>query len=224
MAHVRFKGMPNARFWDFENGTLDFGDLKPDKRDLARLALIDFMLVHANDWFMLPVDIPVGATYQLDTLVVHDVFGIDTLIERADKETLGPGWTMFSTSVSGQIDTVADFFLWPPSAGAGLQSGRVIEEVRFARDEMANMVWGIENIVENAAGEPWPQRRREEPGRAAGGRAARHRPASIEVPDQIAHSRILDTVPARFPRRGERNRRARTGGCGGKRRPQPDIA
>jgi hypothetical protein len=160
-AHVRFKGMPNARFWDFENGTLDFGDLKPDKRDLARLALIDFMLVHANDWFMLPVDIPVGSTYQLDTLVVHDVFGIDTVIERADKEKLGPGWTMFSTSVSGQIDTVADFFLWPPSAGAGLQSGRVIEEVRFARDEMANMVWGIENIVENAAGEPWPQHERD---------------------------------------------------------------
>jgi hypothetical protein len=48
-AHVRFKGMPNARFWDYENGTLDFGDLKPDKRDLARLALMDFMLVHAND-------------------------------------------------------------------------------------------------------------------------------------------------------------------------------
>jgi len=98
-AHVRFKGMPNARFWDFENGTLDFGDMKPDKRDLARLALMDFMLVHANDWFMLPIDMPVGGTYQLDSLIVHDVFGIDTLVQRADRESLGPGnLTMFSTS------------------------------------------------------------------------------------------------------------------------------
>lgn len=29
-------GMPNERFWDFENGTFDFGDIKPDFRDLAR--------------------------------------------------------------------------------------------------------------------------------------------------------------------------------------------
>jgi hypothetical protein len=161
-AHVRFKGMPNARFWDFENGTLDFGDLKPDKRDLARLALIDFMLVHSNDWFMLPVDMPVGGTYQLDTLVVHDVFGIDTVIERADKETLGPGrWTMFSTSISGQDGAGADFFLLPSSAGSALQTGRVVEEIRFARDEMANMAWAIENVLENAASEPWLQHERD---------------------------------------------------------------
>jgi hypothetical protein len=161
-AHVRFKGMPNARFWDFENGTLDFGDIKPDKRDLARLALIDFMLVHGNDWFMLPVDVPVGGTHQLDSLIVHDVFGIDTRIERADRETPGPGrWTMFSTSIAGSQDAVADFFLIPSSAGSALQTGRVIEDIRFARDEMANLVWAIENILENAAGQPWPQHERD---------------------------------------------------------------
>ncbi|HEX3475961.1 MAG TPA: hypothetical protein VHT91_13135 [Kofleriaceae bacterium] len=160
-AHVRFKGMPNARFWDFENGTIDFGDMKPDKRDLARLALMDFMLVHANDWFMLPVDMPVGGTYQLDSLIVHDVFGVDTLIQRADRESLGPGiWTMFSTTLSGTPQT-ADCFVLPPTAGAALQAGRVLEEVRFARDEMANMVWAIENTLENAAGEPWPQHERD---------------------------------------------------------------
>src|SRR5579871_4020311 len=159
--HVRFKGMPNARFWDFENGTIDFGDLKPDKRDLARLALMDFMLVHANDWFMLPVDLPVGSTYQLDSLIVHDVFGVDTLIQRADQETLAPGsWTMFSTTVSGAT-TPAGFYLLPPSAAAALQAGPVVEEVRFARDEMANMVWALENTLENAAGEPWPQHERD---------------------------------------------------------------
>jgi hypothetical protein len=161
-AHVRFKGMPNARFWDFEDGTVDFGDLKPDKRDLARLALVDFMLVHANDWFMVPVDVPVGATYRLDSLVVRDVFGIDTLVKRADRESLGPGrWTMFSTSVRGSSEEVADFFLLPSTAGSALQSGCVVEEVRFARDEMANMVWAIEYVLENAAGEPWPQHERD---------------------------------------------------------------
>lgn len=169
-AHVRFKGMPNARFWDFEDAMLDFGDIKPDKRDLARLALMDFMLVHSNDWFMLPIDLPIGATYQLDSLVVVDVFGVETHVERADRGSLGAEtWTMFSTSVQG-ANTTADWFLLPPSAGAVLQVGPVLEDVRFARDETANMVWAIETTLENAAGEPWPQHERDaaiEPSHAA---------------------------------------------------------
>ncbi|HYT75581.1 MAG TPA: hypothetical protein VEL79_12575, partial [Vicinamibacterales bacterium] len=160
-AHVRFKGMPNPRFWDFEDGTIDFGDLKPDKRDLARLALVDFMLVHSNDWFMLPLDVRVGGVHSLDRLIVRDVFGVDTLIERADREPVGPGrWTMFSTSIAGSADT-ADFLIVAPTAGAALQFGPVVEDVRFARDEMANMVWAIENVLENAAGGAWPQRERD---------------------------------------------------------------
>jgi hypothetical protein len=190
-AHVRFKGMPNARFWDFENGTLDFGDLKPDKRDLARLALMDFMLVHANDWFMLPVEVPIGATYQLDTLIVHDVFGIDTVIRRADHESLGPGhWTMYSTSLSGEPEAVADFFLLPPSAGSALQPGRVVEEIRFTRDEMANMVWAIENMLENAAGEPWPQHERD---------AARNPVSTPPPPGQMPPVPLKYQIESRVP-------------------------
>jgi hypothetical protein len=46
----------------------------------------------------------------------------------------------------------------PGSAGrAAMQWGQVVEDVRFARDEMAKMVWAIEN----AAGEPWPQHERD---------------------------------------------------------------
>jgi len=110
---------------------------------------------------MLPVDMPVGGTYQLDSLIVHDVFGIETLVPRADRDPLVPGdWTMFTTTVEGSTAT-ADFFVLPPTAGAALQSGSVVEEVRFARDEMANMVWAIENVLENAAGQPWPQHERD---------------------------------------------------------------
>jgi hypothetical protein len=182
-AHVRFKGMPNARFWDFEDGTLDFGDLKPDMRDLARLALVDFMLVHANDWFMLPVDVPVGSTHELESLVVRDVFGVDTLIDRADEESLGAGrWSMFSTAIAGSDSAAARFFLLPPSAGSALQYGRVVEEIRFARDEMANMVWAIENVLENAAGDPWPQHERD---------AARHPAAPAAFAQDLA-------VPLRY--------------------------
>jgi len=110
------------------------------------------MLVHANDWLVLPVDLAVGGTYQLDSPIAHDVFSVDTLIQRADREPLGPGrWTLFSTSVTGQDETTADFFLLPPSAGSALQTGRVVEEARFARNEMADMAWGIEDTLETSS-------------------------------------------------------------------------
>src|SRR6185369_3137107 len=31
--HVRFRGMPNQRWWDFEEGNTDFGAIQPEKRD-----------------------------------------------------------------------------------------------------------------------------------------------------------------------------------------------
>ncbi len=191
-AHVRFKGMPNPRFWDFEDGMLDFGDLKADKRDLARLALVEFMLLQSNDWFMLPVDVNVGVAYTLDSLVVRDVFGIETSVARADRLPLtGPGqWTMFSTS-SGDAGPTTDIFLVPPSAGQALQTGRAVEEVRFARDEMANMAWAIEHVVEDAAGAPRPQRERD----AARSGAA---PAVATAPSAPLRYQIESPVPASF--------------------------
>jgi hypothetical protein len=162
--HVRFRGMPNARWWDFEAGTTPFGEILPDKRDVAKVVLMDFMLVHGNDWFVIPLDQRVGTLCRIETLIVHDVFGIETLIERADAAPAASGelWTLFSTGIEGEPDEVADFFLLPPSAGVASQIAPAVEEVRFLRDEGANMVWGVEETTENAVGEPWPGHERDQ--------------------------------------------------------------
>ena len=39
--HVRFRGMPNARWWEFETTETDFGGIQPEKRDLAKLIELD---------------------------------------------------------------------------------------------------------------------------------------------------------------------------------------
>jgi hypothetical protein len=44
-------------------------------------------------------------------------------------------------------------------------SSATIEEVRLVRDPVADMVWGIENIVESAVGHPWPGRERDHGGK-----------------------------------------------------------
>jgi hypothetical protein len=145
---VRFRGMPNHRYWDFEAGTTDFGAVHTELSDLARLIVTDFMLVHGNDWFVLPFDQPVGTLASVRAIVVHDVFGGTTTIERADDAT----WSMFTTSAPGERR--APVLVIPPSAGPARQAGPVLEEVRFVRDDTANLAWAIEGTVSDGLGQP----------------------------------------------------------------------
>src|SRR5262249_31739713 len=39
---VTFNGMPNTRWWAFEDGATNFGAVRPDTTDLAKLLLIEF--------------------------------------------------------------------------------------------------------------------------------------------------------------------------------------
>ncbi|MFN0248731.1 MAG: hypothetical protein ACKV2T_17715 [Kofleriaceae bacterium] len=149
-APVRFPGMPNERFWDFEDGRVDFGGLRPDRRSLASLVLMDFMLVHGNDWFIVPFDMRAGTLAQ-SALTVVDVFGERTPIARADAND--PRWTIFS--IANPDGTPAPYFALPQSCASVVHDGAPIEEVRFLRDDTANLAWGVERVTEGALGTGW---------------------------------------------------------------------
>ena len=71
-------------------------------------------------------------------------------MQRAEDVDGGAGhWTMFSTSIQGQ-DQPANFFMLPPTAATAIHTGVVIEDVRWIRDPMANMVWAIERRPKEA--------------------------------------------------------------------------
>ncbi len=156
-ASASFRGMPVARWWGFESGATNLAAVRPEKRELTKLIVLDFMLVHANDWYVISFDQPLGSLCRIESLLVRDVFGGTTLVERADRGPAAAGrqWTIFSTSVADGAE-VAGFFLMAPTVGSAIQSGAPVEDVRFVRDEMANMAWGVERAVRNALGEPWP--------------------------------------------------------------------
>lgn len=154
-AHIRFPGMPAPRFWDFEDGSLPMGDVHTQQSELAKLMLVDVAIVGGIDWFVVPYSQPLGQLARVKSLVVRDVFGQQTLVERAEKGNTAPGparWTMFTLTEPGV--SVADFAILPPAAGRLRQVGPTLEEVRFARDQMANMVWAIEGTTESVLGEP----------------------------------------------------------------------
>ncbi len=156
---VSFRGMPNSRWWAFEDGRTNFGDVKPDTTDIAKLLLIEFGLVYANDWSIVPFTLPSGSIAAVEGLVVTNVFGERFWITAAGSD---PGvawqqWRMFvsSDSRTARGSTGSSRLLLLPTAPK-VQLGPVLEEVAFARDEMANMVWGIEKRVCLASGEGRP--------------------------------------------------------------------
>jgi len=152
--NVSFRGMPNSRWWDFENNRTDFGGLDLNRRDLAKLAVMEFMILHSNDWFVIPLELPVNSLCRIDRLTVVDVFGGTHSVERAQNLGPGPGerWSMFTHTASGGGE-LADFFLLPPTAAGAVQPGLVVEDVGFMRDPAANMAWAVERQTEGGIGQ-----------------------------------------------------------------------
>ncbi len=152
---VTFRGMPNARWWAFESGVLNIDAIRPDTRELAKLLVLDFMLIQSNDWYLAPLDQPLGTLGRIESLVVHDVFGQQFRVEPADQNAPSGAerWTLFKPTVMGSTDIV-DFLLVPPGGGEVIQSSEVLEEAYFIRDEMANLVWGVEHVVVDGSGVP----------------------------------------------------------------------
>lgn len=149
-----FEGMPHTRWWTLEDSRTNFGDVNPGTKDLSKLMLIEFGLIYANDWFLFPLTLPIGTITRLKGLAVTNVFGERTWIEPAGRgrDEAWQRWNMYTMSVYGDEDVRADMrFVLLPTVPK-IQESAPLEDVMLIRDEMANMVWGIETRVPMADG------------------------------------------------------------------------
>lgn len=142
-SHVQFEGMPDTRWWKFEDSKTSFGDVKPSTADLGKLLLIEFGLVFANDWFIVPFKLPVGSLANVEGLSVKNNFGETIWIKATEEESEANSvWSMFKMKSIQQDNTL---FLAP--AAIKTQDGNALEEIMMIRDEVSNMVWGIEQTI-----------------------------------------------------------------------------
>ena len=81
---LRFPGMPNDRFWEFEDAQLALHRIDAATHDLARLALVEFSSTYGNDWFTFPVPVDHGTVVTVPEVVVRDTFGVHELVPVAD--------------------------------------------------------------------------------------------------------------------------------------------
>lgn len=149
------RGAPAARFWEMEDAQLAYGLLPAGATDLAHLMLVEYASSYGNDWYVLPLTLPVGSLTRVDSLVVTDTFGMRSLLRPIGDPALpAPRFSMWQQSGLRAADQPAgpprpNTFFLPPVIGRSVE-GSALEDVLFMRDEMANVAWGIERRLESA--------------------------------------------------------------------------
>ena len=149
-----FAGMPNNRWWEFEDGKVDLGNISAETTDIAKSVVAEYALIYGNDWFVVPYTLPVGSLSKINGLLVTDVFGQKTFVEAAAQGETDDwaSWGLFNLSIKKHSEVQneqCDTRLFLPPAIEKIHESEAIEEVLMLRDEMANMVWGIETMVNN---------------------------------------------------------------------------
>lgn len=155
---AKFGGMPNPRWWQFEDGSIDLGNIDADTTDISKLIVSEYALVYGNNWLVVPYAIPVGSLTTIPAIVITDVFGQRSLIKPAVQGNTDDwnAWGLFNLSTrheENETNVPADTRLFLPPCVVKTQESEPVEEVHFVRDEMANMVWAIETRLNSLAGE-----------------------------------------------------------------------
>lgn len=169
---VSYPGMPRPRFWELEDGNVNLDALRPAnptaESNPAHAVLATFAHQYANDWFLLPLEVPSGVC-TITSLQITDTFGTTTPVPAvASIDPVDGPWHLWDLTPTGErVDSItgsntepgtgARVFL-PPSPPP--IEGPVLEEVLLARDEMANVAWVIELATADQDGAPIDRQQR----------------------------------------------------------------
>ncbi|SJZ86850.1 hypothetical protein [Porphyromonas crevioricanis] len=157
-------GAPKRRLWEFEYGKVRFGEnTGKDYSMLANSVIMQYTSMYSNDWLLTPLESETGTILDVKGIIVTDTFGdrifINTTPEESDNHApeveFSDRWGLFRTTKLHAYDT-NDFssckgLLFPPTILRSDMSDP-LEEIEFLRDEMANMVWGVETKINDGCG------------------------------------------------------------------------
>ncbi|WP_440990806.1 hypothetical protein [Haloarchaeobius baliensis] len=151
LGKLRYRGMPASRWWEFEDAAVNLDDIPAGPEELSKLLLLDFSLVHGDDWFIFPLTTPIGTLTRITDMTVTDTFGQTTEVEPVTKST--DRWNAFTfTDLPEDVTEDGEPGLFLPPTLAESQTSDAVERVSFARDEMANLAFAVEERVESPVG------------------------------------------------------------------------
>lgn len=148
-----YPGAPNKRLWQFEDRKVFMGN-STGMQAKGNVAFLQYATMYGNDWMVFPLQTEFGQLLEVENIRVYDTFGIRTDIKTMAGTRDGGVWQMFTNAVNGKLYTHfagTPGLLFTPSFPRTLE-GEPLEQVNLLRDEMANMVWGVETRIEDGCG------------------------------------------------------------------------
>lgn len=142
---LAFAGMPNPRFWTFEDPAVQFDAIGAGTPSAAASMVLDFALGYADDWFLIPVALDAWSAFQATHVLITDAFG-----DVAAAAPPAGRWNMFRLDEPGASAGLSPLFLHAPPAAT--LEGAPIEETHLLRDELANVAWAVERVVPHPLG------------------------------------------------------------------------
>ena len=135
-SRLRYPGAPCPRWWEIEDAHVDIGGFAPDRAHFGTMLLVDLVVSHSDDWYLLPIVAKVGNIVTLERVHVLDSFDEKWTL------TAPENWSLF------QVKKLASNSLavWP-TVTIPLR-GSVIEEVLLGIDEDANLLTAVERRVD----------------------------------------------------------------------------
>ena len=148
-----FPGTPNPRWWRFEDGDAYFDEPVDPEPNALSMLLPEFFYADINNWYVLPLPMSAGTMREVTNVAVVDSFGVVTNLGAADQTT--KNWRLFvlDAAEGTRAQALSGQFLFAPNIALDVLHNDEMEDVRFIRDEDANLVWAVEFRYRTASGE-----------------------------------------------------------------------
>ena len=157
-----FPGTPNKRLWQFEDANVNMGNIDMDYNSVANAVVLQYTTMYGNDWMLVPMELEVGTLMKVKEIKVTNTFGDTITIENVRPESQTSNsvpytsrWSLFEiakeNAYSDKDFSTNPVLFYPPSLARTVES-KPIETVQFLRDEMSNMLWGVEKVIDDGLG------------------------------------------------------------------------
>ncbi|MGL1903511.1 MAG: hypothetical protein OCC49_15335 [Fibrobacterales bacterium] len=147
---LTYPGMPSDRWWEIEDESVDFINISADQTDIAKLVVSEFSALYSNDWLVTPLDVSYGSVCRVKSALIKDTFGEYSYVPNKITGNAGKDWDLFSMYNDNPDEHIDGLVLFPSIHK--VEDSAAIEQVTFKRDEMANMAWGVEEVISNNMG------------------------------------------------------------------------
>jgi hypothetical protein len=149
-----FRGAPHPRWWRMEEGDAYFDSPEDPEPNVLSLLLPEFFYTDVDNWYTAPMPVRAGTLREITDVTLVDSFGIATTVPPAAGTGADDAWALFALDgvEASPAKALDGRYLLVPNVAIDVLQNAELEEVRFIRDEDANLVWAWERLIVTADG------------------------------------------------------------------------